>query len=75
MTKRRGKQERRPHDPDTPVNWSRLRQVFGNLTNRRQPVLQDLVPSGIIVDAETPAELVEKTDEVLVERTRKEPEN
>jgi hypothetical protein len=57
------------------VNWDRLRQIYTNMTCRRQPVLQDLVLSNITVDATTPEELVAKTKEVLIERTLSEPEN
>lgn len=79
MTKRRRKRRQARHSCDPPtattVNWDRLHQLYGNLEFRRQPILQDLVPSGIVVEATTPDELVEKTDDLLIARTRNEPEN
>lgn len=77
MGKRRKRKRKspRPDPPRGPINVSRILQVLGNLTFRRQPVLQDLVFSGIEVDAATPEELAEKTEQALVERTRGEPEN
>jgi hypothetical protein len=75
MGNRRSKKRARTEAPDKPINESRLRQTLGHLTSRRRPVLQDLVPSGIVVEASTPEELLEKTEAMLVELTKKQPEN
>lgn len=72
---RRQEQTACPRSPDAPVNWDRLRQIFGSLTCRRQPALQELAWSGIVVEAATPAELAEKTEEVLVQQGRKRSRN
>jgi hypothetical protein len=51
---------------DTPVNWSRLQQLFRNNSRRRTRLFED-VAFGPVVEAMTPAELIEKTDEAFVE--------
>ena len=58
----------------TPVNWSRLCQVFGSMTHRGHVVLR-LVFLGVVVERENPAELVANTERELVRRTRGDPGN
>jgi hypothetical protein len=60
---------------DQPVNWDRLRRMIANQRHRGTPVLADLVPSGIVVEASSPCELVERTIEAIVDRTKNEPKN
>ena len=58
---------------DTPVNWSRLRQVFGNLSHRGTKVFPDHVLAPVVVDARSPEEMVEATERALVDETKKQP--
>lgn len=75
MGNRRTKERAATRTAETPVNWSRLRQVYGNLSHRGTPVLSDLVPSGVVVEASSPCELVERTLDAIVERTKNEAKN
>ncbi len=59
---------------EKPINYDRLRQIYTNMTCRRQVVLS-VVPLGIEVEASSPEEMIEKTDAVITEITRKLPEN
>ena len=59
---------------ETPINHERLRQIYANMTCRRQVVLS-VVPLGITVEAGSPEEMTEKTEAVIAEMTRKLPEN
>jgi hypothetical protein len=68
------KQKRVKYDPNGPVNWNRLRQLFGGMTHRRQPVLQGYA-LGDVVEATTPEELSQKTTEAWIDKSQKEPEN
>ena len=55
-----------PGDPkEKPVNWSRLRQVYMNLTHRRAPVLNGLVFTGIVVETRNPEEMVANTERLV----------
>jgi hypothetical protein len=64
-----------PGDPkEKPVNWARLRQRYTSLMFRREPVLDGLVFSGIVVEARDPEELVIETERLLVERAVNEPQ-
>ncbi len=72
----RAEDERRLNPPSpTPVNHSRLRQVFGNLSFRSherggtKPFSDRVL--GPTVKASTPEELVERTDEAYVEEALK----
>ena len=56
---------------DAPVNWSRLRQVFGNLSHRGTKVFDRYVLSPVVVDAGDPSELVEATEHAIVDETKK----
>ena len=53
---------------DTPVNWSRLRQVFGCMRGRG--VALGFVPCGPVVDAWTPKELAEATEQAIINRVK-----
>ncbi len=75
MGNRTSKKRARTEVPEKPINESRLRQTLGSLTSRRRPVLQDLVPSGIVVEASTPEELAELTEALLVKLTKQQPES
>ena len=72
---------RRPRKPqaqqvitDTPINYARLRQIYTNMTCRRQVVLS-IVPLGIEVSGESPAVMEAETNAILMDLTRKLPEN
>ena len=56
---------------ETPVNWSRLRQVFGNLSHRGTKLFEHHVLAPVTVDAETPAKLIDATERAIVEETKK----
>ena len=58
---------------DTPVNWSRLRQLFSNLSHRGTRIFKDHVLSPVVVDARTPEEAAILTELALVEETKKLP--
>ena len=75
MSNKRTKERALAPPPDKPVNWGRLRQVFGNLTHRGQPVLDDYVLSGVVIEARSPEEGVAATERLVVEKTRGESEN
>lgn len=74
MSKRTKERARERSTENKPPDVARLRAKFGSMTSRRQPVLE-LVTFGPIVDAKTPAELVEKVDAALVEEATKGPQN
>ena len=63
----------------TPINHSRLRQIFSNMSFRSherggtRPFADHVL--GPQVEARTPEELVERTDEAHVDETLREPEN
>ena len=56
---------------ETPVNWSRLRQVFMNLSHRGTKVFEHRVLAPVVVDASSTAEMVEATERAIVEETKK----
>ena len=58
---------------DTAVNWSRLRQVFGNLSHRGTKLFPDRVLAPVVVEASSPEELAEATERALVDETKKQP--
>ena len=60
---------------ETPVNWSRLHQVFGNLSHRGTKVFEGRVLSPVVVDANSPEELVEASEKAIVEAAKKGPVN
>ena len=78
---RRTRRRRRKTEPPTanepavekPVNWSRLRQVFGNLTARgiAKPIFYGFVHAPVVVEASSPEEAEEKTNEAFIAATKK----
>jgi hypothetical protein len=54
---------------DTPVDWARLHARFASMQGRA--VTMNIIPIGPVVDAQSPAEMIEKTDAILVEKTKK----
>jgi hypothetical protein len=75
MSKNRKERALAPPTTDTPVNWSRLRQVFANLRSRRTPVFEDFVLAPVVVDATTPEEAEAHTNQAIVDSTRNDSEN
>ena len=71
----RAEEERRLHPPPpTPINYSRLRQIFANMSFRSHEKggykpFKDFV-LGPLVEASTPDELEERTDEAFVEASK-----
>jgi hypothetical protein len=59
---------------DTPINYERLRQIYQNMTCRRNVVLS-LAPLGIEVSGQSPAVMEAETNAILMDLTRKVPEN
>jgi hypothetical protein len=68
-TRRRSKPEPAPAPvvEDRPVNWSRLRQVFGNLSHRGTKIFKHHVLSPVVVDAKNPEDAAVLSDLALVE--------
>jgi hypothetical protein len=66
--KKKGLQPAPPEEPpkDRLAKWRRF-------THRGTAI--EYVPSGIVVDATTPAELVSETDAEILRRTKNDPEN
>jgi hypothetical protein len=65
--------------PPTPINFSRLRQIFANMSFRSHvkggtKPFKDFVLGPHVV-AKNPTELVERTDEAFVDATLGKPEN
>jgi hypothetical protein len=59
-----------PND-ERPVNWSRLRQVFGNMSHRGTRLFPHHVLAPVVVDAFSPEEMVEATERGLIEQAKK----
>ena len=59
---------------EKPINYDRLRQIYTNMTCRRQVVLS-VVPLGIEVEAADPQEMEAETVRALIAMTKDEPEN
>jgi hypothetical protein len=64
-----------PVVPERPVNWSRLRQVFGNLSHRGTRIFKDYVLSPVVVDALDPTEAAILSELALSEEAKKGPAN
>ena len=60
---------------DTPVNWSRLRQIFSNLSHRGTPLFRDYVLSPVVVDAKNPEDAAALSDLAIVAITKTLPPN
>jgi hypothetical protein len=60
---------------ERPVNWSRLRQVFGNLSHRGTKLFSDHVLAPVVVDATSPEEMVANTEAALVAAVKDGPKN
>jgi hypothetical protein len=60
---------------ERPVNWSRLCQVFGNLSHRGTKIFPNHVLAPVVVDATSPEEMVEATERALIDVAKKGPEN
>lgn len=58
---------------EQPVNWPRLRQVYSNMRGRG--VTLNFVSIGPIVDARTPAEMLERTELALAAFVKDDPPN
>ncbi len=69
-TKERARAARLAPGEDLPVNKSRLHQLFTNMEHRGFKPFRDFV-FGPEVEARTPEELVERTDEAFVAETLK----
>jgi hypothetical protein len=55
---------------ERPVNWSRLCQVFGNLSHRGTKIFPNHVLAPVVVDAASPEEMVAETERAIVEETK-----
>ena len=60
---------------DTPVNWSRLRQMFSTLSHRGTKLFRHHVLAPAVVDASSPEEMIEATERALIEAVENEPKN
>ena len=69
MGNKRTKARARAKTAETPVNSSRLRQIFANSSHRGTKIFEGQV-LGPEVNAKTPGELGDRTDEANVEATR-----
>ena len=58
---------------DRPVNWSRLRQIFGNLSHRGTRIFEGYVLSLVVVDAKNPEDAAVLSELAIVEMTKEQP--
>ena len=68
MGNKRTKERARVQTGETSVNWSRLRQIFSNLSHRGTRIFKGFA-FGPVVEASSPAEADKATDEKFVEVT------
>jgi len=60
---------------ERPVNWSRLRQIFGNLSHRGTKIFPNHVLSPVVVDARSPEDAAALSDLAIVAITKTLPPN
>ena len=56
---------------DAPVNWSRLRQLFTNMSHRGTKLFDGYVLAPVVVDLDDPRALAEATEQAILEQTEK----